>query len=98
MSSKLVRDKIPETIVESGKVPITHIANDEEFHQRLNDKLKEECEEFLQSEKPEELADILEVVEALCNRMGISSDELSKIKHDKVAARGAFTKKIILDD
>ena len=98
MSSKLIRDKIPESIIESGRIPKTHIANEEEFHQRLNDKLREECEEFLQSEIPEELADILEVIEALCDQLGITNDELMKIKNDKVKARGAFTKKIILDD
>jgi predicted house-cleaning noncanonical NTP pyrophosphatase (MazG superfamily) len=97
MSSKLVRDKIPELIIRSGRIPKTHIADEEEFHQRLNDKLLEECEEFLQSGKPEELADILEVVEALRERLRISNDELMKIKNDKVMARGAFTQKIILD-
>ena len=39
---KLVRDKIPEIIRETGERPIVHVADDAEYADRLADKLDEE--------------------------------------------------------
>ena len=57
--NKLVRDKIPEIIKSEGTVPITHIASDEEYKQKLKAKFQEEVDEFLEDNNKEELADIL---------------------------------------
>ena len=59
---KLVRDRIPEIIEASGKSCRTSISTGEELIQRLQSKLIEEFNEFVESGKDlEELADILEV-------------------------------------
>ena len=96
--NKLVRDKIPEIIRSNGKVPIMHFASNEEYKKRLKAKLQEEVTEFLEDSNKEELADILEVIYALCNLYGFDKNELEKTRKDKIKKRGGFKKKIILDN
>jgi len=96
--NKLIRDKIPDIIKGSGAVPITHIASDEEYQQKLKEKLQEEVNEFLEDPNTEELADILEVVYALCDLYDIDKDKLEQLRQDKAEKRGDFKDKIILDE
>lgn len=93
---KLVRDKIPEIIKQTGGIPKTRIAGPDEYWQKLKEKLQEETNEFLQTENMEELADILEVVEAIGIFRSFSSDELVRTKTEKAKQRGGFSKRIIL--
>ncbi|HHD80159.1 MAG TPA: phosphoribosyl-ATP pyrophosphohydrolase [Campylobacterales bacterium] len=96
--NKLVRDKIPEIIKNKGITPITHIASDEEYQQKLKAKLQEEVNEFLEDNSQEELADILEVIYALCNLYNFDKDKLEQLRKDKAEKRGKFKDKIILDE
>jgi predicted house-cleaning noncanonical NTP pyrophosphatase (MazG superfamily) len=96
--NKLVRDKIPEIIKEKGEFPITHTADDEEYFRKLKEKLLEETKEFIEEESEEELADILEVIDAICEFKGFKKDRLNFIKKKKSEERGRFRKKIILDE
>ena len=95
--NKLVRDKIPEIIKESGHKPSTHTAVDTEYEVKLNEKLKEEVEEYLESERNEELADILEAINAICQLKGLDKNELEEIRQRKADEKGRFAKKIILE-
>jgi len=95
---KLVRDKIPEVIRRKGVEPKTHVAGDEEYWTKLKEKLTEEVKEFLASESAEEIADILEVIDAICERKGFRPEEVSRLKEVKLAQRGAFKEKIILEE
>ncbi len=45
--NKLVRDRIPEIIKKHGDAATTHVANSEEYWQKLREKLEEEVNEFL---------------------------------------------------
>jgi predicted house-cleaning noncanonical NTP pyrophosphatase (MazG superfamily) len=94
---KLVRDKIPEIIEKSGKKAITHIANDKEYLEGLNMKLKEEVDEFLKDGNDEELMDIVEVIEAMAGLKGASFEEFEKKRRLKAEERGKFKRRIILD-
>jgi len=96
--NKLVRDKIPEIIKSTGAVPITHIASGDEYQQKLKAKLQEEVNEFLKDSSEEELADILEVIYALCDLYEIDKDKLEEFRKDKAERRGRFNDKIILDE
>ena len=59
-------------------------------------KLKEEVEEYLSDNNIEELADIIEVIEALAENQGSSLNEVMEIKQRKQNKNGAFKKKIYL--
>jgi predicted house-cleaning noncanonical NTP pyrophosphatase (MazG superfamily) len=95
--NKLVRDKIPEIIREKGDKPVTHTAVDAEYKAKLNDKLKEEVEEYIETEKNEELADIIEVIDAICQLEGMDKRELEEMRKQKADEKGRFDKKIILE-
>lgn len=95
--NKLVRDKIPEYICKKGGNPITHIADNAEYWQKLKDKLLEEIEEFKKDENIEEFADLLEVIDAIAEYKKFDRDEVERIKNKKADERGKFKDKIILD-
>ena len=59
---KLVRDRIPEIIIEDGRKPIYHIADADEYKRELCKKVTEELSEFQERPCLEEAADLLEVV------------------------------------
>jgi len=95
--NKLVRDKIPEIMKKAGKNPKTHPAKDEEYWEKLKQKLSEEVDEFLESGSDEELADILEVIYAICDFKGIDKKQLEGFRKAKAEKRGSFKDRIILD-
>ena len=96
--NKLVRDKIPKIITSNGEKPIVHIAEDKEYWEKLKEKLNEEVNEFLKEDNEEELADILEVIDGICEFKKFDKDKIEKIKIEKAEERGKFNKRIILDE
>lgn len=95
--NKLVRDKIPEIITADNCTPITRIFSDEEYLSELNIKLKEELNEYLESNSVEELADMMEVMLGILDSKGVSFNDFDSIRKQKVLKRGAFNKKIYLE-
>lgn len=93
---KLVRDKIPEIIEQSGKRAYIDILSDEEYEIFLERKLDEEVKEYHDSKDLEELADILEVIISLVKIKGLDYQDLVKLQEQKAAERGGFSKKILL--
>lgn len=98
MDEKLVRDKIPQIIDKDDKTPIYHICDDKEYKNRLSDKLIEEVDEYIESEDKEEIADILEVIDAILEFNNISEKEIEEIKQHKKEERGGFYKQIVIED
>ena len=96
--NKLVRNKIPEYIKSKNGNPIIHIATDDEYWQKLREKLTEEMSEFLEAESIEEMADILEVIDAICNFKKFGKEKLQEVKNRKADECGRFNDKIILDE
>ena len=82
--NKLVRDRIPEIIKAKGGTCKTRILSDEEYAQKLDQKLGEE------------LADLLEVIYACAATQNLSPADLERLRADKAAKRGGFGDKILL--
>lgn len=95
--NKLVRDNIPEIIKGNGQTPYISVLDNEQYNAELKKKLCEETQEFLDSEEIEELADIIEVVEALANVKGSSLENVLEIKEQKAAKNGKFKKRLFLE-
>jgi len=91
---KLVRDRIPEIIKADGKSPITRILPEAEYLQELDTKLNEEVAEYQADKSIEEMADVLEVLFAICEARGYSIEQLMKVKQDKQDKRGGFKDRI----
>lgn len=95
--NKLVRDKIPEIIRLNGKACETRKLSCDDFSHELRKKLEEEVKEFLETPTNEELADILEVVDALSSIAGSTLDDIMQIKKEKKKTRGGFSDRIFLE-
>lgn len=94
--NKLVRDGILEIIRKNGQRAKFRVLGDDEFIQELEKKLQEEVAEYCQDKNADELADILEVVYALGERLGHTRDSLEELGAKKAQANGKFTKRLFL--
>jgi predicted house-cleaning noncanonical NTP pyrophosphatase (MazG superfamily) len=95
---KLVRDFIPNIIEADGKTCIYETLSDDDYIYLLDQKLNEELTEYQDSKSLEELADILEVIQAIVKARGWTLEELERIRANKAAKRGGFKKKILLKE
>ena len=95
---KLVRDRIPEIIEADGKTCVYATLSDEAYIRLLDQKLNEELAEYQESKSLEELADLLEVVQAVVRARGWTLDELEQVRAEKAAERGGFAKKVLLKE
>lgn len=100
--NKLVRDKIPEMMrIENKNPEIKILNNDYEYFDALGSKLLEEVHEFL-AEKDNaesticEIADILEVLDAIVEFKKYSNEEIQNCKLKKKLERGGFEKRIFM--
>lgn len=99
--NKLVRDKIPQIIEDTGKSFHIRTLDNQEYRVELKKKLNEEIKEYQSSvndeESIEELADVLEVIHSLAKLHGSSFNEVEKIRLAKSQERGGFENRIYLE-
>jgi len=96
--NKLIRDKIPEIIKQTGKKPVVEKLEDDHYLHMLNTKLSEELTEYQDSNNIEELADLVEVIYAILEFKRVSLEEFEKLRQDKVLSRGAFKERLLLKE
>ena len=96
--NKLMRDKIPKIIEQSGKRAIFDTLDDSSYKKYLDEKLEEELQEYLSNDNTDELADLMEVIYAILKYKGISLEEFENIRKKKAEERGAFDKKLLLKE
>lgn len=94
--NKLVRDKIPEIILKSGKRAVCRTLSDEDYLKTLDEKLIEEMKEYQESKNPDELADLIEVIYAAAQARGTSIEGLEHFRANKAKDRGVFQNKVFL--
>jgi predicted house-cleaning noncanonical NTP pyrophosphatase (MazG superfamily) len=94
---KLVRDNILEIIRSSGKVcEYRQASGDKEYEDYLRRKLTEEINEFFASPDEREMADILEVLDAVMELYSIDRYVVETEQKMKREFNGAFEKRTIL--
>ena len=93
---KLVRDRIPEIIEESGKKCEVEVVSNEVALEYLYKKLGEEVEELLTDRNVDEIADVMEVLFAIASKYGYAEDEVLEVGNGKKSARGGFEDNIVL--
>ena len=96
--NKLIRDKIPRIIEEGGKKAILEKVSGKKYLSLLHAKLAEELKVYLDSQRVEELADLVEVVYAILDHKEVSLQEFEDIRKQKVMERGAFQDKLLLKE
>jgi predicted house-cleaning noncanonical NTP pyrophosphatase (MazG superfamily) len=95
--NKLVRDKIPEIIEKDGHKAKCHTLSEEDYIAALDNKLLEEVNEYQEDKSLEEMADVLEVLYAICNARGYTVKELEAKRIQKNVERGGFEKRLYLE-
>ncbi|MCA9770059.1 nucleoside triphosphate pyrophosphohydrolase [Candidatus Dependentiae bacterium] len=94
LQNKLWRDKLPAKKEKMGSVIHIQQLTDNEFDQQLKIKLLEESTEVQatssQKELIEEMADVLEVIDALCALHNITKEDIINAQTNKREERGGF--------
>jgi predicted house-cleaning noncanonical NTP pyrophosphatase (MazG superfamily) len=96
LPEKLVRDRIPEIIRLNGGAPSVRIATGTELDRLIRQKIVEESQELLNSGADDEIADVLEALDALLVHRSIDRAEIEDTRLKKRQERGGFDRGFIL--
>ncbi len=95
---ELVRDRIPEIIDANGERCTVRTLGDEEYAQRLDQKLAEELVEYQTSGDVGELVNLVEVVRAIVSQRGMSWETFEALQARKHEERGGFGQRLLLEE
>jgi|GEM_PF-1235775 len=91
-----VRDRVPERIRSQGRDCEVQEYSDEGYLRHLEYRLLTEMEAYLESEEPERLADLLEVIYRVAELRGVLPDELDGLRQKMAAEKGGFSGNLVL--
>lgn len=100
---KIVRDKIPAIIKKCDgiDVDIKHVKGSQEHMTYLRSKVVEEASELREAHDKEhlveEIADVLEVIDAICEIDKINKDDILRVQAEKRQKRGGFLGGLIMN-
>lgn len=98
---KIVRDNIPDLIAKTGAKVQHRVMPVDDFARLLRQKLVEEANEVVGAQTYEalvsELGDILDVVQAIQQIVGVPDVMIREARDKKQAERGGFDKRIFLE-
>ncbi len=97
--NKLVRDRIPEIIHQAGRECEVEVMTEAAYHQALRDKLIEEAQEAAEATSQDllkELADLYEVIDALCAAYQIERSSILAAQEKRRLERGGFDQRFRL--
>lgn len=95
---KLIRDGYFKKMIDKEIVFNFHEADNKEYSKLLKKKLAEETEEYIKSENPKKLADLLEVIYAICKDKDYRFSEIELLRTEKLKKLGGFEKRIVLEE
>lgn len=81
----------------NGNKAVCHVLTEDEYVLQLEKKLNEEVAEYQQDKNLEEMADVLEVLQAICIARGYSLETLERKRKEKYDERGGFRDRIFLE-
>lgn len=94
---KLVRDKINDIILSSGKEPVVRQLDDAEYLYFLKLKLLEEAHELFNCTETKdfikEAADVTEIIKAMAELQNVTLEEIETTRSSRARERGAFNSK-----
>lgn len=98
---KLIRDNIPDKIRGKGEeCEVRQITDESEFEQELLKKVKEEASALAmvrtKAEFLDELADLMEVLDALKELLAVSPEEVRATRVENQQKKGGFKKRYFL--
>ncbi len=99
--NKLIRDQVPSSIIKQGRTPNLRTLNNEEFQKEIFNKLIDEANEVIESQNnldhlPEEIADVLEVIDSIIKIKNLDKNQILKIQTEKRNKWGSFDQKVWL--
>ena len=91
-----VRNKVPEILRSMEEECVSRSVEDEAYLYYLEFRLIEEVEHYLESKDPEDLIDLMEVVERVASLKGITADELKAMRAEKTSEIGDFSDNVVI--
>lgn len=99
--AKLVRNKIADWHVQAGHTPIAKKLKGDELKNALVNKLHEEADEvngaLSKADLTEEIADVQQVIDDICQTCKIDKSEVLKSQKTKAAKKGSFSDGVFID-